>query len=313
MRLILICALMLGVLTVDPALCQIRAPAVAGTFYPSDPAELKSMIEGFLKGAEVREIKGEPIALIVPHAGYIFSGGVAAYAFKAIEGRSFDDVIIIGPSHHASFPGASVYKGEGYRTPLGVVKIDRELVDKLIGLGKGIAFRPYAHLREHCIEVELPFLQTVLKGEFRIVPILMSDFSPQNCSRLSAALLELIRGVEGRRKVLLIASSDMSHYPAYQDAVRVDRATIEAVRTLDPERIREEDRRQLSSGVPNLFCTMCGLGPVLVVVETAKKLGADSVHFLKYANSGDVPLGDERRVVGYMAAVICKAGGVRGR
>ncbi|RKY05254.1 AmmeMemoRadiSam system protein B [Candidatus Poribacteria bacterium] len=302
-------ALALIALTAGTSAGQIREPAAAGAFYPSDPAELKSMIEGFLEKAEVKGVKGEPVALIAPHAGYIYSGAVAAYAFKAIEGRSFDDVIIIGPSHHASFPGASVYRGEGYRTPLGVVKVDLELVGKLIELGKSISFRPYAHLREHCIEVELPFLQTVLKGEFKIVPILMSDFSPENCSKLSAALVKLLKGVEGGRKVLLIASSDMSHYPAYRDAVRVDRATIEAVKTLDPERIRENDRKQLSSGVPNLFCTLCGLGPVLVVIETAKKLGADSVYVLKYANSGDVPFGDKRQVVGYMAAVICKGGG----
>jgi len=290
---------------------EVREPAVAGSFYPASADQLRKMIEGFLKKAKIKRIEGDPVALILPHAGYIFSGGVAAYAFKAIEG--FDmvqgsrfgvrgsgfDVVIIGPSHHASFPGASVYDGKAYRTPLGEVPIDRDVVRKLLEIDNTIRFYPSAHAREHSIEVVLPFLQMTLKG-FKIVPILMYDFSPDNCKRLSDALIKALKG----RKALLVASSDMSHYPSYEDARKVDGETIKAVKSLNPEAVRQNELRWMKAGVKELYCTLCGLGPVVTVMETAKRMGADSVKVLKYANSGDVPYGGKSRVVGYMAAVI---------
>jgi len=278
---------------------EVREPVAAGSFYPASPDQLRGMVEGFLKRAKVKRIEGDPVALIVPHAGYIFSGGVAAYAFKAIKGLRFDDVVIIGPSHHVSFPGASVYDGKAYKTPLGEVPIDRKAVKKLLEIDNGIRFYPPAHIREHSIEVELPFLQMTLKG-FKIVPIVMWDFSPDNCKRLSEALIKAFKG----RRVLLVASSDMSHYPSYKDARRVDGETIKAVRSLNPEAVRQNDSKWLQSGVRELYCTLCGLGPVVTVMETAKRMGADSVRVLKYANSGDVPSGGKSRVVGYMAVVI---------
>jgi len=300
-RIYLALVVSLFILTGFAVRAEVKEPVAAGTFYPASPDQLRGMIEGFFKKARVKRIEGDPVALIVPHAGYIFSGGVAAYAYKAIRGLSFDDVVIIGPSHYASFRGASVYDGKAYRTPLGEIPIDGEIVKKLLEIDNGIRFYPPAHTREHCIEVELPFLQMSLK-RFKIVPIVMSDFSPDNCRRLSDALIKALKG----RKVLLVASSDMSHYPSYKDARKVDGETIKAVKSLDPEAVRENEMKWLKAGVRELYCTLCGLGPVVTVMNTAKRMGADSVRVLRYANSGDIPSAGKSRVVGYMAVVIYK-------
>jgi AmmeMemoRadiSam system protein B/AmmeMemoRadiSam system protein A len=238
---------------------------------------------------------------------------VAAYAYKQIEGMEFDTVVLVGPSHRYPFPGASVYESGIYRNPLGDVELDSAMASQLMSENDAIKFLPHVHIPEHSLENQLPFLQRTL-SEFKIVPILMQDFSKENCDMVSTALANILssrraRGSQKGEKVLLVASTDMSHYPLYDEAVKADKFTISAMKTLDPDLIRQQLDSYMKRGVHELHCMLCGRGPVLVVMATAKKLGADSVKIIKYANSGDVPKGDKRRVVGYMAAMLYRAEG----
>ena len=274
-------------------------------WYPSTASELRGAVDGYLSKVEKGPVPGKVMALIVPHAGYRFCGQVAAYAYKQIEGMEFDTVVLVGPSHHYPFPGASVYESGVYRNPLGDVEVDSAITKQLMDENDAIKFYPRVHIPEHSIENQIPFLQRAL-SKFKIVPILMQDSSKGNCDMLSTALVNVLKG----KNVLLVASTDMSHFPSYVEAVKADRATISAIETLDPNVVRERLDEYLERNVPGLSCMLCGRGPVLVVMTVAKQLGADSVKTLKYANSGDVPIiGDKNRVVGYMAAMMYKSEG----
>ncbi len=274
---------------------KVRAPAVAGTFYPDDPEELTTMVDTFLKRVEGTD--GEPIALIVPHAGYVYSGWVAAYAFKQLEGATYDTIVIIGPNHgHATFQDVSVYAKGVFQTPLGHIPIDEETSQALIDSDERIVFNPAVHASEHSIEVELPFLQRIYQ-DFKIVPIIIGQPTEENVEVLTEALVEAL----GDKKALIIASSDMSHYPSYEDAVRVDNATLAAIETMAPQTVLATIMDSMTSGVPNLVTCLCGQGPVLTAMKVAPRLGANQVTVLQYANSGDSPFVtvDKSRVVGY--------------
>jgi hypothetical protein len=181
---------------------EIRESAVAGTWYPGDPDVLSRDVKGYLDKAKKEKIEGEIVALVSPHAGYVYSGQVAAYAYKLIEGKSFDTVIIVAPSHQAFFKGASIYDRGGYRTPLGVVPVDVEFSKKMMEKWKGIQFIPEAHSKEHSLEIQIPFLQTILKT-FKLVPIVMEpEWSWVSCQPLALAISETARG----KNVLIVAS-----------------------------------------------------------------------------------------------------------
>ncbi len=277
----------------------VRYPAVAGGFYPASSAELKGMIDGYLSNVPAQKVRGRINALLCPHAGYQFSGQVAAYSFRELEGRHYDTVIIIGPSHHIKLDGASVGDWDFYETPLGRVKVDKKMAERIRNYSPKLRFLSSAHQREHSVEVEVPFLQRVLK-DFLIVPIVMGNSTPENCQILSQAILKAI----GNQKVLLVASSDMSHYPTYDNACKVDRQTLSAIESFDQAKVFQSDSDILSKGIPNLGCTLCGLGPVATVMMVAKGMGAEKVEVLHYANSGDVEVGGRKnkdRVVGYGA------------
>jgi len=277
----------------------VRLPVVAGGFYPASPTELKGMIDGYLSNVPEQKLEGRIYALLCSHAGYQFSGQVAAHSFKELKGRHYDTVIIIGPSHHIRLDGASVGDWDFYQTPLGKVKIDKKMAGKIRDYSPKLRFLPSAHQREHSAEVEVPFLQRVLK-DFQLIPIVMGNPTQESCQILSLAILKAI----GNRKVLLVASSDMSHYPTYEDACKVDRQTLSAIESFDQAKVFQSDRDILSKGIPNLGCTLCGLGPVVTVMMTAKGMGAEKVDVLHYANSGDVEVGGRKnrdRVVGYGA------------
>lgn len=278
---------------------DVRPEAAAGKFYPEDSKELRNMVIDFLSKVREEKIKERIYGLVVPHAGYQFSGQVAAYAFKQLEDGHFDDIIVIGPSHYIYLDGASVGDWDFYETPLGRVKIDKELCDRIRKESEKIGFYPDAHSREHSVENEIPFLQVVL-GDFNLVPIVMGNPGIENCRILSNALIKAI----GNKRVLIVASSDMSHYPQYNQAVKVDHKTLDIIKAMDPERLIENERDALSREIPNLHCTLCGLGPVTTLLMTAKKLGAREAKILKYANSGDVFAQNRDRVVGYGAIAI---------
>lgn len=274
---------------------EIRESAIAGSWYPDSPDDLKQTIETFLDAVPNRKSAGELLALISPHAGYAFSGQVAAYAYKLLTRRTFDTVVIIAPSHHASFPGVSVYDKGGYRTPLGIVPLDRDLIGSLKQNENRIHYVPEAHAKEHSLEIQLPFLQTVMPG-FKLVPLIMGDQRYETCQWLADALAQSIRG----RSVLIVASSDLSHFHAYAEAKRLDQVVTDDVRALDPQK--------LSYDLASSRCEACGGGPMVTALLAARKLGANKAQSLFYANSGDVT-GDRSRVVGYMAAALWKSSG----
>jgi AmmeMemoRadiSam system protein B len=280
---------------------KVRRPAVAGAFYPSSRKELTAMVDGYLADAEKKELKGELIALIAPHAGYVYSGHVAAYAYKQLQGKSIDTVVLVGPSHRYLVSGAAVYASGIFETPLGMVELDKEFASELVNHEQGIASLPQAHDSEHCLEVQLPFLQRVLQN-FKIVPILMYDFSDENCKMLSQALRVCLNG----KNAILIASTDLCHYPEYEEAKKADNVVISAISKFDPDLLRKNTDEYMRKGIPNLHCMLCGSGAVIAVMQAAKSLGADAVEILKYANSGDVSFGDRSQVVGYLAAAIYK-------
>jgi hypothetical protein len=257
------------------------------------------MVGDFIAQAAKAEIDGRIIGLISPHAGYVYSGHVAGHAYRQIEGERYDSVVVIGPSHRMPFWGFAIWARGSFETPLGSVPIDEELASELMSLNDGIKHLPQAHAYEHSIEVQLPFLQESLE-EFKLVPILMQDYSEAACHSLASTLGECLR----ERNVLVVASTDLSHYPEYDEAVKADRIVIEAISKFDPAALRRRINEHMRLSVPELHTMMCGAGPVYVLLETSKLLGAQNVKVLKYANSGDVPFGDKGQVVGYMAAAI---------
>jgi hypothetical protein len=271
----------------------IRPSILAGEWYPADSKELRQSIERYLSQAKGEPFKGELVALIVPHAGHKYSGPVAAYAFKLLQDRNFDRVIIIGPSHHFSFPGASIGLQKGYQTPLGIVEVDQAFSQKLLANESVLSWLPQVDAPEHSLEIQLPFLQTVLK-QVRIVPIIMGADDWETCSRLAK---KLVANIQGSGKTLLLASSDLSHYYSAEQAERLDQELIKHVRNLDPA--------ALYAALQAKKTEACGRAPILTVMLAAKALGADQALILKHATSGDVT-GDNTQVVGYVSAALIK-------
>jgi AmmeMemoRadiSam system protein B/AmmeMemoRadiSam system protein A len=275
---------------------EIRPAAVADAFYPADPDQAAQMVEQYL--APVRQVDGQPIALIVPHAGWVYSGQVAAVAYKQIEGIEYDAIVIIAPNHtDSTFDAISVYAQGAFETPGGPVPGDEELAAQLLAAHERIVFERDVHQDEHSIEVQLPFLQRVCPG-CAFTPIIIGQPTPENIDVLVEALADALRD----KRALLIASSDLSHYPAYDDAVRVDTTTLAAIETQDAELVSNVMAELMSQGVPGLGTCACGEGPIIVTMRVAQELGADHVRILSYANSGDVG-GDASRVVGYGAVM----------
>ncbi|MGD9099185.1 MAG: AmmeMemoRadiSam system protein B, partial [Anaerolineae bacterium] len=275
---------------------EVRPAAVAGAFYPTDADQATEMVDQYL--APVRQVDGQPIALIVPHAAWVYSGQVAAVAYKQIEGLKYDAVVIIGPYHSASsFDAISVYAEGAFETPLGPLPVDETLAAQLLAAHERIVFERGVHRQEHSIEVQLPFLQRVCP-DCAFVPVLIGQPTPENLDILTQALSEALQD----KRALIIASSDLSHYPTYDDAMRVDTATLATIETLDSARVSAVIADQMAQGVPGLGTCACGEGPILVTMRVAQALGADHVRVLYYANSGDVS-GDLSRVVGYGAVM----------
>ena len=272
---------------------SIRKPAVCGLFYPKQAEQLTQIIENYVSESETAQRDGNIFGLIVPHAGYIYSGHVAASSYRQIKDGDYDTVILIGSSHKAMFPGASVGDFNSYSTPLGFMPVDREIVSALLRENTIFHFYPKVHKPEHSLEVQIPFLQTVLK-DVRIVTILTGEFSLEISARIAQILLKVTQG----KKVLFVASTDLSHYHGYDQAVKLDRKAIDAILSRDPSRFFHS--------VQNRECELCGSGAVLTLMTLAREAGAKEIRLLKYANSGDVPAGDKKRVVGYASMMVIK-------
>lgn len=277
----------------------IRPAAVAGRFYPESPESLRLAVQGFLRDALPRKAK-KPIALVVPHAGYIFSGQIAADGFKQVEGESYDTVVILGTNH--TMPGfykISVYNGRAFRTPLGTAEIDRTVVEPLLSACKDCLADDRVQRDEHSIEVQVPFVQ-VLFPKARIVPIVIGSADPDLSARFGQALAAVLKN----RRALIVASSDLSHYPVASQSEDVDPKTLAAVARLDGAGLKSTIATQMKRRIPNLDTCACGEAPILAAVEAAKRLGAQGAQVISYSNSADTGLTGPDRVVGYGAVVM---------
>lgn len=276
-----------------------REPAVAGRFYPGAGAKLENSIRSYLKKA-VKPLGAPPVAIVAPHAGYIFSGQIAADAFNQAAGGDYDIIVLLGTNHTThGFRKVSVYPGEGYKTPLGLAEIDRELAKKLINEEDAATFEKPVHRNEHSVEVMVPFVQTLFPGT-KILPAVVGN--PDLCERFGNALA----GVLKDRRPLIVASSDLSHYPNYDDAVETDGKILDAMLKMDPKGFHAAAAKLMNRNVKNLSTCACGEAPIMAAMAAARKLGANCGKIVSYANSGDAPVGDRSRVVGYGAVVFSK-------
>jgi AmmeMemoRadiSam system protein B/AmmeMemoRadiSam system protein A len=286
-----------GAITGEPT--NVRQPAASGSFYPGDPDELEQTVDELLAEMTTGRFKNPLVAIISPHAGYDYSGHVAAQAFAQLAGRDIETVVIISPCHVESFKGVSVYDGDGYATPLGVVPVDEEFSNQLADSDPLITRSIKGHGRneqgrgEHALEVQIPFLQRVL-SDFRLVPVVMGDQSYETCRALGVSLADLIKD----QRTLIVASSDLSHFHSYARAVQLDHKVVTA--------IEKWDFYCLSRNFASRTWEACGGGPIVAAMMAAQRLGANRAVKLEYANSGDVPQGDRTRVVGYLSAILVK-------
>ena len=279
----------------------VREPAKIGMGWaPGTKEGLLKAVRDYIMNAESVRIDGKIVGLLSPHAGYVCSGPVAGYAYRAIMGSDFDTVVVLGTAHSGL---SSVGRFGYYRMPFGDVPLlDAKKIDEFIE-DSGLKFIPVAHQNEHCIELQIPFLCAVLK-DFRLLPILISDDIGEP-ERVADAIAKLMQ----RGKTLLVISSDLSHWPPYEVAKAMDEEFLKALATLDVKRLKETNERLLSRewlcrfGVlgDNIGCAACGLKAIIVALHTFKRLGVDGFKLIKYANSYDTTKSDKRNVVGYAA------------
>jgi AmmeMemoRadiSam system protein B len=272
----------------------IRQAAVAGMFYPRDKSNLEREIALFLENAPQADISGKILGLIVPHAGYMYSGGVAARAYRQIMDTNYDTVVVISPSHREYFTESVIYNGDGYATPLGIIPLATECAQKITDTYPAIKLGDKGHrTEEHALEVQLPFLQEVL-GNFKLLPVMMGNQDSENITLLAEALADGLKD----ENALIVASTDLSHFYSYDKAALLDRIVVNDINEFNEEKLIDDlDRKR---------CEMCGGGPASVAMKAARFLGADRSKVLIYRNSGDVT-GDKSQVVGYLSAIIYKS------
>ena len=261
-------------------------------FYPAGKEDLAENIRSLFADVRLKSIEGRPVALISPHAGYQYSGLTAAHGYQLLRKQKFDAVVIVSPSHREYFDGISVYDGSAYKTSFGEMPVEERLRGELLAGDTILEASGRGHGQEHAIEVQLPFVQTML-GNVRIVPIVIGDQRREYCFHLGEKLGSVLSG----KNVLLIASTDLSHYHSYDAALELDKVIIDDVAEFDYERVMEHLETEQTEA--------CGGGPTVAVMLAAHRLGADRVEILAHCNSGDVT-GDRQRVVGYLSAAILR-------
>ncbi len=265
----------------------LRRAAVAGSWYPADPETLARDVDRYLDAAG-EPPQGEAIAIIAPHAGLMYSGPIAGHAYNVLRGRDIEVAVLVGPSHYVGFEGVAIYERGGFDTPFGPVPIAEHCASAIAMASRFVAPHPTAHVREHSVEMQLPFLKRVLPGT-PIVPLVMGHQRRETANALGDAIATAVKG----RRAILIASTDLSHYQNAATAAKLDSRVIGQVQRFDAE------------GLMSLLETFpehaCGGGPTVSVMRAAKLLGARDARVLKYGDSGDVS-GDKDAVVGYLAA-----------
>ena len=284
--------LFLLIMIISPLYAQdIRKPTASGGFYPDNPDELRTVIMQLFKNVPADDITGDIKGIIVPHAGYTYSGPVAAYAYNILKNKRYDAVIIIAPSHSERFSNISIYPGSGLQTPLGVVPVAQELAKKLVKANSSLfSLSKKGYKTEHSIEVQLPFIQAVLPNT-PVIPLVMGTQGLE----ISFMAGKTIASVFKNDNILIIASSDLSHFHPQTDAALLDGEVIDRIRHYDPFLL----------GL-NVFIgkwEACGGGPIVAAMSAAQFLGAHTAEILRYATSGDAT-GDKSSVVGYVSAAL---------
>src|SRR5215207_248238 len=281
-----------------------RAPAVAGMFYPDNARELRALIDQSFRNQRFgpsRTPNSTPstngqhkiYGIVSPHAGYIYSGAVAANGFYKISSADFQDVIMVGPNHYGIGSWVAAMKDGTWETPLGDVQVNSQMAEEIGGRSAALDFDDYAHSKDHCLEVQLPFLQYI-KEDFKIVPVVLVSQKSDTAFDLGNAISETIMEKDNLNSTLLLASSDFTHYEPNSEAHRKDGELIKTILALDVNRFYTVLER--------LNVSACGYGAIATMMVAAKNLGATRGELLKYATSGDVT-GDIRAVVGYSSIV----------
>jgi AmmeMemoRadiSam system protein B len=265
----------------------VRRAAVAGSWYPAQPDALAREVDRYLAEAGAPP-PGDPIAIIAPHAGLMYSGPIAAHAYSLLRGRDIEVAVLVGPSHYVGFEGVAIYERGVFDTPFGPVPIAEHCADAIAMGSRHIQPHPTAHVREHSLEMQLPFLKRVLP-DAEIVPLVMGYQRRETAYALGDAIAAAVKG----RKAVIVASTDLSHYQSAVTAAKLDAKVVQQVMRFDAD------------GLMSLLETFpehaCGGGPTVAVMRAAKLLGATDARVLKYGDSGDVS-GDKDAVVGYLAA-----------
>jgi MEMO1 family protein len=271
------------------AMSTVRKAAVAGSWYPGEARALSVAVNQHLAGA-TRDLAGDLVALVAPHAGLMYSGPVAAHAYRLLRDRTFDVAVLVGPSHFVGFSGVAVHARGGFETPFGIARVDEACAEALMRATPVVREHPPAHAREHSLEMQLPFVQHLAPAT-AIVPLVMGYQTAETARALGDALGDVLRG----RRALVIASTDLSHYHDAATAALLDRVVIDCVARFDADGLQAalDDRPEHA----------CGGGPTVAVMRAATHLGARGAVVLGYGDSGDVS-GDKSAVVGYMAAAM---------
>ncbi|MCP3925810.1 MAG: AmmeMemoRadiSam system protein B [Desulfobacterales bacterium] len=276
---------------------SIRKSSVAGSFYPGDADELSGMVDGYLNRSKLI-ISEKPFAIVSPHAGYVFSGQIAADAFKQAAGHSYETIIVLGANHTVSgFRGVSIYPGS-FETPLGVTEFCEDTAKKLVDFDIDIVFDEDVHTREHSVEVQIPFIQKVFPGA-KVVCAIVGTSNLNLCETFGSAL----SSISLEKNILIVASSDLSHFPNYEDANDVDMKTLVSIATVDIGEFVRTLHENEAKNINGLSTSACGEAPVLSTMVASKESGAKNGNVISYANSGDTEVGDKDRVVGYGAVV----------
>jgi AmmeMemoRadiSam system protein B len=285
---------------------RLRHPVVSGLFYPDRGEELGKEVENYLEKVDRAELlrtvaeqtgfddpeSVQPMAVIAPHAGYMFSGSVQARSYSLLRHGGIETVVIVGPAHQTAFEGVSISKDDAYGTPLGEIEVDRDFVNRIVECGDRFKHFEDAHLGEHAVEVQLPFVQCILPGA-KIVPVLVAEQTMENALGLKDAIVAA--GKKTGRRTLVVASTDLSHYHSHVDAQTLDHAVIEAVRKVDPDALLASAQEGKAEA--------CGIGALLTALLLSRDEGMRKSAVLMYTDSGEVS-GDRRKVVGYLSAIL---------
>jgi len=276
---------------------DVRPSPIAGTWYPADPKRLASSVDAYIAGAKLPALEGQVVAVVSPHAGHRYSGAVAGHAFAAIQGLKPELVAVISPMHYPAAPALLTTAHAAYETPLGVIPVDRQALRALeaaLEAENGLSITSVRHDPEHSLEIELPFLQRALGGDFRLLPVMVREASSFVARALGVALAKTLAD----RKALLVASTDLSHFYTESTAHLLDQEMLRRVEAFDPEAVLQAEEEGKGFA--------CGRGALAAVLWAAKELGADTVKVLHYATSGDIT-GDTSQVVGYGAVAILRS------